>query len=133
MKFINTIVTNMPYIVLKGNCDIEPIFNNLEKIFKKKDEEIYKTRYVYLNQAKNTILIEAFIKEKNFFSELFVIVNKRPDGLVVRLHPWNEVEKTNTVKALLTEIAKKILEMNFEYSIGETNLSEYLVNERTIA
>ena len=54
------------------------------------------------------------------------MISLRDDGIVVRIYPGLEVEKTNGVKKILSEIAKQILTMFPQLTIGETNLLEYL-------
>jgi hypothetical protein len=46
--------------------------------------------------------------------------------VVVRIYPGAEVEKTSGVKNILSEIAKQLLTVFPQLTIGETNLSEYL-------
>jgi len=54
------------------------------------------------------------------------LISQRNDGVVVRLYPGIEVEKTSGVKNVLSEIAKQLLILFPQFTIGETNLSEYL-------
>jgi hypothetical protein len=54
------------------------------------------------------------------------MISRRNDGVVVRIYPGTEVEKTSGVKSILSEIAKQLLTVFPQLIIGETNLSEYL-------
>ena len=54
------------------------------------------------------------------------MISGRQDGVVVRLYPKFEVEKTEGVKQILAEIAKQLMLAFPEFSLGETNLADYL-------
>jgi hypothetical protein len=54
------------------------------------------------------------------------MISGREDGVVVRLFPKIEVDKTEGVKKMLSELAKQLIAMFPELKIGETNLANYL-------
>jgi hypothetical protein len=54
------------------------------------------------------------------------MVSRREDGVVVRLYPRMDVEKTQGVKTILAQVAKQLLEAPLGLRAGETNLPEYL-------
>jgi hypothetical protein len=81
---------------------------------------------VYLERENRAILIESLSIQEGKTSSFLTMINKREDGVVVRLYPKLEVEKTESVQKLLAELAKQVLRTFKELSVGETNLSKYL-------
>ncbi len=116
----------MPHVVLKGNIEIENAFQNIEPIFIKEDKSILKTLNIYIDRSKKSVLIESLVLEEGKKIQFLGMISKREDGLVVRIYPGFEIEKTDAVKKILAKIAKNLLEKFPKLSIGETNLSEFL-------
>ena len=116
----------MPHVVLKGKATIESIFNKLETLFIRNNSKILKTSEMYLERGKNSILIESLAIEGKVKTNFVAMISGRQDGVVIRLYPRIEVEKTDGVKQILAEIAKKIIAKFPELRIEETNLDEYL-------
>jgi len=54
------------------------------------------------------------------------MITGREDGIVIRLYPKVEFEKTDGVKKILSEMAKQLIQIFPVFEVGETNLSEYL-------
>ncbi|UCF08821.1 MAG: hypothetical protein JSW28_03780 [Thermoplasmata archaeon] len=116
----------MPHVVLNGEVAIEDLFDKLEPIFKKKENGIIKTQASYLGKDKGSVLIESLAIEPGNKIEFFVLIGKRDDGIVVRLHPIPDIEKTDGVKQVLAEVAKHLRDKFPQLSVGKTNLSEFL-------
>lgn len=105
---------------------MEDLFSHIRPILSRIDAGILKTSNAYIDREKKSILLEALIIEGEARKSFLVLLGSRPDGVVVRLYPGTEVEKTDMVKRLLAEQAKQILVALPGLRIGETNLSEYL-------
>jgi hypothetical protein len=54
------------------------------------------------------------------------MITGRENGVVVRLYPKQEIEKTDGVKRTLAEIAKQLVRKFSDFKTAETNLGEYL-------
>jgi hypothetical protein len=116
----------MPHVVLMGKIPIEDMFNRLSSLFIRNGPKILRTMDVYLERGKSAILIESLAIETGVKRQFLSMISGRDDGVVVRLYPQMEVEKTDGVKQILAEIAKQ-LKLTFpELHVGETNLDEYL-------
>jgi hypothetical protein len=63
---------------------------------------------------------------KGVKTDFMVLLSRREDGLVVRMHPLSGVEKTPAVKRVLAETAKGIMARHPGLSVGKTNLQEFL-------
>lgn len=116
----------MPHVVLKGKTTVENIFKKLETLFIRNKAQILKTNEMYLERGKNSILIDSLAIEGKVKTSFLSMISGREDGVVIRLYPRIEVEKTNGVKQILAEIANNIKTKFPELRIEETNLAEYL-------
>lgn len=116
----------MPHVVLLGNVEIEDIFRELKPVFIRNKKMILKTSESYLERHKNSILIDSLAIEEDKKTVFLPMISGREDGVVVRLFPKIEVDKTEGVKKMLSELAKQLIAMFPELKIGETNLANYL-------
>jgi hypothetical protein len=118
----------MPHVVLNGKVEMEDIFKELKPLMLRENQNILKTTDVYFERSKTVILVDSLSIEAGKKTVFIAMINGRDDGLVVRLYPRIEVEKTDGVKRLLAEIAKQIIDTFPSLKIGETNLNDYLKN-----
>jgi HKD family nuclease len=115
----------IPHAVIVGNLQIKDIFDELKSLFIKEDNKIIKTLNSFISQDETIILNETLVIEKGNKIQFFSMINQREDGIVVRIYPNTDIEKTDGVKQALAEIAKEILGKFKETSIGKTNLNDY--------
>jgi len=116
----------MPHVVLNGTISVEEIFNKLNPLFIRNDECILKTKEAYLEKNKKDILIDSLAIEKGKKTVFLALISGRDDGVVVRLFPQVEVEKTDGVKKVLAELAKQVMQTFPDVHVGETNLQDYM-------
>jgi hypothetical protein len=116
----------LPHVVLTGKTSIEEIFDKIQPLFIRNKDSILKTKETYLEKNKKDILVDSLAIEKNKKTAFLSLISGREDGVVVRLYPQVEVEKTEGVKRVLAELAKQLLQTFPEMQVGETNLQEYL-------
>jgi hypothetical protein len=116
----------MPHVVLTGTVSIEDIFNIVKVVFIRNESGLLKTDTSYMSRDKTAILIESLTIEGGVKRSFFTLIGHRDDGVVVRIYPGSDVEKTVGVKSILSEIAKQLLVAFPQLIIGETNLLEYL-------
>ena len=116
----------MPHVVLNGNVNLDDIFNKFKGVLIRNEHGILKTDNIYINRDKTAIIIESLAIEMGVKNSFLAMVSRRDDGVVVRIYPGIEVEKTSGVKNIISEIAKQLLVALPQLKIGETNLSEYL-------
>ncbi|UCH89991.1 MAG: hypothetical protein JSV49_04945 [Thermoplasmata archaeon] len=112
--------------MLLGHINIETIFNELKPLFKKEGETILKTSKRYIESDNSSILVESMAIEGGNKTDFLTLIGKRDDGIVIRISPLKEVEKTNGLKRILAETAKQIMSNHPEYTVGKTNLNEWL-------
>ena len=116
----------MPHVVLNGKVAVENIFKELKPLMIRNKNDILKTTDVYLEREKNVILIDSFAIEADKKTVFLAMISGRDDGVVVRLYPKIDVEKTEGVKKILAELGKQLISTFPEFKIGETNLDNYL-------
>lgn len=116
----------MPHIVLDGGISIESIFAELKPIFIRNGNTILRTMDLYLERDKKAILIDSVAIEPEKKTSFLAMITGRPNGVLIRLYPKVEVEKTEGVRRILAEIAKQLMQIFPNLKVGETNLSAYL-------
>ena len=116
----------MPHVVLNGKVAVETIFKELKPLFIRNESTILRTMEVYLERGKNALLVDSLAIEGNKKTVFFVMMSGRENGFVVRLYPKIEVEKTEGVKKIISELAKQLVISYPELTVGETNLQDYL-------
>ena len=113
-------------MVIEGKLEVKDIFNQLNSVFIKEDNLIIRTTNFFLSKDETIILIETLVIENRVKNQFFAIISQREDGIVIRIYPGIEVEKTDGVKRSLVELGKQILDKFVETRIGKTNLIEFL-------
>jgi len=116
----------LPHVVLNGRNSVEEIFDKLNPLFIRNDKCILKTKEAYLEKNKKDILIDSLAIEQGEKTAFLALISGRDDGVVVRLFPQVEVEKTDGVKKVLAELAKQVMQTFPDMHVGETNLQDYL-------
>jgi hypothetical protein len=116
----------LPHVVLNGKVAVENIFRELKPLFIRKQNRILRTSDVYLEREKRAILIDSLAIEAEKKTVFLAMISGRDDGVVVRLYPKIEVEKTEGVKMILAELAKQLTVTFPEFNVAETNLNDYL-------
>lgn len=116
----------LPHVVLTGKTSVEEVFDKLKPLFIRNGVSILKTKETYLEKNRKDILVDSLAIEKGKKTTFLALISGRDDGVVVRLYPLVEVEKTDGVKRVLAELAKQLLLTFPEMQVGETNLQDYL-------
>jgi len=116
----------MPHVVLNGDITVESVFSKFEPLFIRTDSCIMRTLDMFLERGGNSVLIECLVVDSGLKTSFLAMVSGREDGVVVRLYPKVEVEKTSGVKQILAEIAKQLMRIFPTLKVGETNLDDYL-------
>jgi hypothetical protein len=116
----------VPHVVLTGKATIEDISKELKPLFIRNGSAILKTSEVYLERDKNAVLVDSLAIEASKKTTFLAMISGRDDGVVVRLYPKVEVEKTDGVRKILAELAKQLIAAFPGLKVGETNLADYL-------
>jgi hypothetical protein len=119
-------VIKIPHVVVEGEIKNKLIFQELEPIFIKENGTIIRTTNSFISKDESIILVETLVIEQGSRNQFFAIISQRDDGIVVRIYPGTDVEKTNGVKRSLAELGKQVLAKFEDTKVGKTNLSEFL-------
>ncbi|MDD4307356.1 MAG: hypothetical protein PHU53_00925 [Thermoplasmata archaeon] len=116
----------VPHVVLTGNFDIPRIPEIISRISFRSGTAVLKTGVTYIAPDSSAIIIESTSVESGKPLNFLILINRRNDGLVIRLHPSLDIEKTEGVKRLLALVANSIIAANPGSAVGKTNLQEFL-------
>ena len=116
----------MTHVVLNGKAAIENIFKELKPLMMRNENSILKTTDFYLERERKAILIDSLAIDADKKNVFLAMISGRNDGVVVRLYPKIDVEKTEGVKMILVELAKQLVATFPELTVGETNLDNCL-------
>lgn len=119
----------MPHVVLTGNINLSDVFEKIQAFVVREDKNILKTSDKFINQDETSILVESLAIEDKNKTSFLVLLSQREDGLVVRLYPQIDVEKTGGVKKILAKIADDLIAAFPSLKVGKTNLQEFLQNK----
>ena len=119
----------MPHVVLKGKIVVTDVFRKLESFLVRSENGILRTTNAFIDRDGKSILVESLVIEGSKKTQFFTMISGREDGIVVRICPVVEVEKSHGVKKIIAETATQLLGKFAELSTGETNLSEFLAEK----
>lgn len=111
----------MPHAVLLG-ATRAPTFPPAP--FARHDARIH--RVIEVAESPAGWLLKSVLIEKGMTTKLLVRIDRREDGLVVRLDDHMHVERTPAVFEHLGEIARLTLAANPGATVGPTNLQAWL-------
>jgi len=117
----------MPHIQIIGPAKLEHLAECFEPLNRRRGEIIAKTTAFYLNAGDRTALVQALVVEPRVHRKFYVLLVEKPDGLMVRLDPLTDPEKTDGVKFLLALVADWICRVCPGSSYGTTNLHDFLL------
>lgn len=118
----------MPHVVFDKKIDLEYFYEHFQEIMFTKPFLI-KLLDVYIDKQKRSLLIPALTIDK-LHQEFFVEISTRKNKTTVKLYSGTDPEKTDGVKMSLGLTAKIIQDMNPNYNITKTNITEFLFNDK---
>jgi len=89
-----------------------------------------KTIDLYLSKDQKLILVSSSNIEQGSKKSFFAFLNKRGDGIVVKLSSMTESEKKDDFKQLLAEITMNISSKYNHLELGKTNLEKCLLEQQ---
>ena len=116
----------MPHVVITGELDVREVFDRLTELQMRDGQTILRTGTRYLSGNGRSLIVEAAVIESGRSQNFLVLVGGRDDGLVVRIHPATDPEKTPGVKRIIAEVALSIIGAFPGAGIGKTNLQAQL-------
>jgi hypothetical protein len=115
----------VPHVVLKGPIEIDEVFRRLKPVFVKTERGILKATDAYMDRAKRSILIDAMSIEAGETVRFLMMIVAHEDGIEVRMFDVPEVPASDSIRMVMAETAKQLLETFEELELGETNLIKH--------
>jgi len=120
----------MPHVQVVGAATLEQLARRFEPMTVRSGDVVAKTTAFFLNTRDRTALVRALVVEPHVQRKFYVLLAEKPQGLMVRLDPLTDPEKTPAVKRLLALVADWVRRESPESRYGVTNIAEYLVEPR---
>jgi len=117
----------MPHIQILRAARLEDLAQTFESLTSRHGETIVKATAFYLNARDRMALVQALVVEPRITRKFYVLLVEKADGLMVRLDPLTDPEKTDAVKRLLALVADWIRRTSPQSSYGTTNLQDFLI------
>jgi len=117
----------MPHIQIVGAATLEQLAERFEPLSGRYGDIICKATAFFLNARDRTALVQSLVVEPRVTRKFYVLLAEKPDGLMVRLDPLTDPEKTEGVKRLLALVADWIRRASPGSAYGTTNLQEFLI------
>lgn len=117
----------MPHVVLEGPITLDGC-RRLQVPFVERDgERIVKVDRFYADTDGRAALLETLVVDRGHTQRFFIQLALRDGGLIVRLEPMTDPEKTAAVKRALAIVAHRlVLACGARY--GSTNIPEHLLS-----
>lgn len=115
----------MPHVIIAGPCRAEAYYDSFEPLNLAEGNAIQKTRNCFISSDRNEVLIECIVVEGGRPQNFFISLLQRDDGILVRLLPLTDPEKTDGIRRLLVTVSSQIIDTHPDSSLGHTNLKTY--------
>jgi len=116
----------MPHVELEGPCNLRDLRGPLASLLLAEPPQVLKIQGAYLDAAEERLILEAVVVEEFLRQSFFLLVRRDTGRLMVRCHPASAPQKTEGVKRLIAQVARRCRELCPELDIGHTNLQRYL-------
>ena len=116
----------MPHVVLEGMVSLDDCERDLVPFIVRDGGFLAKGERLYREREGHTILIETLVVDRGHTQKFFIQVARKSGGVIVRLEPLTDPEKTPGVRRALAVIAHRIRERSGA-AYGTTNIDDYLI------
>ncbi|MBT5875126.1 MAG: hypothetical protein HOH43_17035 [Candidatus Latescibacteria bacterium] len=115
----------MPHVIIAGPCRVASYYDSFEPLSKTDGNSIQKTRSCFINSDRDEVLMDCIVVEGGRPQNFFVSLLQREDGILVRLLPLTDPEKTDGIRRLLVAISSQIIDSHPDNVLSHTNLQTY--------
>ena len=117
----------MPHVVVEGPVVPADLREGFKPLFERNGDDVLKIPSVYIETTGVEALLDTLVVESGHPQRFFIQVRRRDEGVVVRLLPQTDPEKTPGVKRALARVAILMRDLHPGASrFGSTNLEEFL-------
>jgi hypothetical protein len=113
----------VPHAVIAGDCDLGAFARAWTPLVVRRGSDVLRADEVYLERSGRALLIEALCIEAGRKQPFYVKVSAHDRGsATVRIDPMTHPERSEGVRALVAEIASRLLAATPNARIETTNL-----------
>ena len=117
----------MPHVVLEGEVDLAEVRDRFQGLFERSGDDLLKVETLYSEREGRELLLDTLVVESGHPQRFFIQVRRREGGLIVRLLPQTDPEKTDGVRHSLAMVAAFIRDLwPDRCRFGATNIGEFL-------
>ena len=116
----------MPHILVEGTIALEDLARRHAPFAARVGGAIVKCERFYLETGARTALLETLVSDSGHTQRFFVRLQARDDGVMVRIEPLTDPEKSPAVKRALALVAARV-RASCGGRYGVTNLADYLL------
>ena len=116
----------MPHVVLEGKVAIDDCQERFERSVVREGELLIKFERFYRERDGRAALVETLVVDRGHTQKFFIQLSPKENGLIVRLEPLTDPEKTAGVRRALAVMAHRIRAAS-GCSYGSTNIGEFLI------
>ena len=114
----------MPHVVIAGDCDLAAFARAWTPLVVRRGSDVLRADELYLERGGRGILIEALCIEAGRKQPFYVKLSAHDRGsTTVRLDPMTHPERSAGVRALVAEIAARLLASTPGARVEATNLA----------
>lgn len=115
----------MPHVILEGPATLADVARRHAPSVTREGDLLVKTERLYVDTGGRAALLETLVVDRGHTQKFFVLLEQRPGGLMVRLEPLTDPEKSPGVKRALGLVAHRIHEAT-GCRFGSTNIAASL-------
>jgi len=116
----------MPHAVIQGgSLDLARIQRELEPFQERDGDLLLKVSDSFLSRRGTPLLLESLVVESTR-RKFLIEIDSREGSLTVHLYTLTDPEKTDGVRRLVAEVARRVCALDPAARIARTNLGPYL-------
>jgi len=112
----------VPHVILEGPVTLADVVRRHEPFVTREEDLLVKTERLYVDTHGRAALLETLVVDRGHTQKFFILLEERPGGLMVRLEPLTDPEKSPGVKRALGIVAHRIREVT-GCRFGSTNIA----------
>lgn len=113
----------MPHAVIAGECDLAEFARRWQPLVLRRGGDVLRADQIYLERDSRALLIDALCVEAGRKQPFYVKIARHERGsATVRVDPMTHPERSEGVRALVAEIAARLLAATPGARVETTNL-----------
>ncbi|HYV85956.1 MAG TPA: hypothetical protein VFB49_08610 [Patescibacteria group bacterium] len=115
----------MPHVIVEGVLTLGGLQRDHVPFTEREGGRVVKVDRFYLDAPGRAALLETLVVDGGHTQKFFIQLTTREDGVMVRLEPMTDPEKSPAVKRALATVARRI-RAACGGRFGGTNIAEFL-------